>query len=430
MAKCGQAKKEEASMFYTHSAYKQHQDGRNACSDSTRLPSCEEVCCTVDTIIARCHTRSIHATLLSMLCDQAQAALDVEAALVLLCDPSGEHTLVEESRYSPEYAEKPCIGAIKEQVMATGKPYVHHVPSHVDYPIHSNRDGDLCTIACIPLVAQSSIVGILLLGRDTPISHAETHLLTIFARVAADAVVSYPRQSHATRPADARCETTLLGWLHTLAMRDADTWAHSLRVSEVTVALAREMGIQGKDLEHIHRGALLHDIGKLVVPASVIQKSGPLDEEEWKQMRQHPTYAQQILSSYVCFRHATAIPHFHHEKWDGSGYPHGLRGDAIPLAARMAAVVDVWDALRSDRPHRSAWSEDHIRAYLLEKSGTHFDPYVVAVFLGWLAEQDTLSTTLNQLADTYEQPDEAMKVAYGHTARCSCQERYRNTCMV
>jgi HD-GYP domain-containing protein (c-di-GMP phosphodiesterase class II) len=132
---------------------------------------------------------------------------------------------------------------------------------------------------------------------------------------------------------------------------------------------------------HIRRGALLHDIGKMAVPDAILRKPGPLTPEEWEIMRRHPVYAYEWLSPIPYLRPALDIPYCHHEKWDGSGYPRGLKGDSIPLAARLFSVVDCWDALRSNRPYRASWSKEKVAEYVLARSGEDFDPHVVEVFL-------------------------------------------------
>jgi HD-GYP domain-containing protein (c-di-GMP phosphodiesterase class II) len=141
------------------------------------------------------------------------------------------------------------------------------------------------------------------------------------------------------------------------------------------------MEIQEAELVHIRRGGLLHDIGKMGLPDSILFKPGPLTDAEWKIMRQHPVIAHELISPIEFLRPALDIPYCHHEKWDGSGYPRGLIGDHIPLAARLFAIADVWDALCSDRPYRKAWDQDRVREHIHEQSGSHFDPAVVQVFL-------------------------------------------------
>ncbi|MBX0330930.1 HD-GYP domain-containing protein, partial [Oscillochloris sp. ZM17-4] len=162
---------------------------------------------------------------------------------------------------------------------------------------------------------------------------------------------------------------------------------HSLRVTELTVAIARALGLDEEQIVHIRRGALLHDMGKLGVPDHVLLKPGKLDEEEWALMRRHPELAYEMLSPITFLQPALDIPYCHHEKWDGTGYPRGLRGTQIPLAARIFAVADVWDALTSDRPYRAAWSKEKALAYIKEQSGSHFEPETVAVFLQVMQER-------------------------------------------
>jgi hypothetical protein len=176
-------------------------------------------------------------------------------------------------------------------------------------------------------------------------------------------------------------ETTLEGWSLALDLRDKETEGHTRRVTELTVRLARTIGLSEEELTQIHRGALLHDIGKLGVPDSILLKKGSLNEEEWKLMRQHPRYAYGMLYPITYLRDALDIPCHHHERWDGSGYPQGLVGEQIPLAARIFAVVDVYDALSYDRPYRKGWEKEKVLEYIKEQSGKHFDPQIVEIFL-------------------------------------------------
>ena len=182
-------------------------------------------------------------------------------------------------------------------------------------------------------------------------------------------------------------DATIAGWSRAMDLRDKETEGHTMRVTELTVQLAEKMGYGAQDIVHLRRGALLHDIGKLGVPDHLLFKPGKLTEDEWKIMRMHPVFAFNMLIPIAYLRQAIDVPYSHHEKWDGSGYPRGLKGEQIPLAARMFAVIDVWDALRSDRPYRSSWSEEQTRAYILEQAGKHFDPQVVKAFLEMLDEQ-------------------------------------------
>jgi putative nucleotidyltransferase with HDIG domain len=176
-------------------------------------------------------------------------------------------------------------------------------------------------------------------------------------------------------------DTTLEGWSRALDLRDKETEGHTKRVTELTIKLARRMGVSEAELVHMRRGALLHDIGKMGIPDDILLKPGPLSDEEWVIMRRHPVYAYDLLSPIAFLRPALDIPHYHHEKWDGTGYPHSLKGEQIPFAARIFAIVDVWDALCSDRPYRAARPVAKVREHILSLSGSHFDPWVVEAFV-------------------------------------------------
>ncbi len=183
-------------------------------------------------------------------------------------------------------------------------------------------------------------------------------------------------------------DTTLEGWSRALDLRDKETEGHTRRVTELTLQLAQEFNFSKEDLVHIKRGALLHDIGKMGIPDSILLKAGKLTDEEWLIMRKHPVYAFEMLSPIKYLEPALAIPHYHHEWWNGTGYPSGLKGEQIPLIARIFAIVDVWDALTSDRPYRAAWTKEKVREYLREGAGKQFDQRVVDIFLTML-EHDT-----------------------------------------
>jgi HD-GYP domain-containing protein (c-di-GMP phosphodiesterase class II) len=176
-------------------------------------------------------------------------------------------------------------------------------------------------------------------------------------------------------------DATIEGWSRALDLRDKETEGHSQRVTEMTIRLARALNIPDSQLTLIRRGALLHDIGKMGIPDAILLKPGPLSEKEWEIMRLHPAYAHELLSGISYLGNALDIPYCHHEKWDGTGYPRGLAGETIPVAARIFALADVWDALSSERPYRAAWPPDRVIAYIREQPGKHFDPAVVAAFL-------------------------------------------------
>ncbi len=181
-------------------------------------------------------------------------------------------------------------------------------------------------------------------------------------------------------------DETLEGWVKALELKDREIRGHSERVIDLTIRLAKKLGIEGEELTYIRRGAMLHDVGKLGIPDEILHKPGSLTDEEWVIMRQHPEMANELLSKIEFLRPSLDIPYYHHEKWDGSGYPKGIKGEKIPLAARIFAIVDVWDALLWDRPYRAAWSKEKAFNYLKEQSGIHFDPEITDTFLQMIKE--------------------------------------------
>ena len=176
-------------------------------------------------------------------------------------------------------------------------------------------------------------------------------------------------------------QRTIEGWVRALDLRDRETEGHTQRVTELTIKVARTLGFSEEELTHIRRGALLHDMGKMAIPDDILQKPGPLNEVEWERMRRHPMYAYDMLSPIAYLLPSLDIPFCHHERWDGSGYPRGLKGEEIPLVARLFSIVDVWDALSSDRPYRKKMPRWEVVSYLREKSGILFDPKLVDIFL-------------------------------------------------
>jgi putative two-component system response regulator len=176
-------------------------------------------------------------------------------------------------------------------------------------------------------------------------------------------------------------DETLEGWVRAIDLREHELEGHSQRVTSKTDELARFMGVDEAQLVHIHRGALLHDVGKIAIPDAILNKPGPLTAEEWIIMRQHPEHGRSLLEPIAYLRPAIDIPLCHHERWDGQGYPRGLSREQIPPAARIFSVVDVWDALITDRSYRRAWPAARVRRHILDNSGKAFDPAVASAFL-------------------------------------------------
>jgi len=238
----------------------------------------------------------------------------------------------------------------------------------------------------VPLLAKSQVKGVLrILHRERLEPESEwmdfMEMLAGQAAIAIDNAEMFEGLKRSHTDLSIAYDTTLEGWARALELRDVETQGHSQRVTDMTMQLATNMRIKGVDLVNLRRGALLHDIGKMSIPDHILFKPGPLTEDEWLIMRRHPEFACNLIQNVPYLHPAMDIPMYHHEKWDGTGYPHGLRGQQIPLTARIFSVVDVWDALRSDRPYRKAWGVDQTIHYIREQSGKHFDPNVVTHFL-------------------------------------------------
>jgi len=242
---------------------------------------------------------------------------------------------------------------------------------HVHFHTHS--------LLGVPMRIQDRVTGVLeaLNKKKGLFTKADEGLLSIIASHAAVAI----QNAHLLNQLEIAYDATLKGWVDILDLRDEETEGHTLRVAELTVHLAQELGVSEEELPHIRRGALLHDIGKMAIPDRILLKPGPLSKAEWDIMRQHPVYAYNFISPIKYLRPAIDIPYCHHEKVDGTGYPRGLAGEDIPFAAQIFTVVDVWDALTSNRPYRKAWSKNRTSQYIQKRVGRHFVPKVVEAFL-------------------------------------------------
>ena len=238
----------------------------------------------------------------------------------------------------------------------------------------------------VPLIVKEQLKGVLELFHRTELDSNEEWLkflqaLANQAAIAIDNSSLFNDLQHSNAELTQAYDATIQGWSRALDLRDNETEGHTQRVTELTMKLWRQFGLSEEELVHVRRGALLHDIGKMGVPDGILLKPGPLTDEEWIVMRKHTTFAYELLSPIHFLQPALDIPYCHHEKWDGTGYPRGLSGDQIPIAARIFAVIDVWDALTSDRPYRAAWSEEKVLDHIRSLAGTHFDPQVVKICL-------------------------------------------------
>jgi response regulator RpfG family c-di-GMP phosphodiesterase len=244
----------------------------------------------------------------------------------------------------------------------------------------------------IPLIVKGQIKGVFEVFHRTSLSPTPDwmeflHTLAGQAAIAIDSSQLFENLQRSNQELIQAYDTTLEGWARALELRDRETEGHTRRVTELTIRLARFMGVRDHDLVNIHRGVLLHDIGKMGVPDHILKKEGELTKEEWAEMCQHPVYAYNLLSPISFLRGVLDIPYCHHEHWDGGGYPRGLRGEQIPLAARIFSVVDNWDALLSDRPYRKAWPQEKVIKHLKEIAGTMLDPKIVEIFLKMIEKE-------------------------------------------
>lgn len=246
---------------------------------------------------------------------------------------------------------------------------------------------DLITILYIPIMLEEKGIGVLIVSTMKEIRHLSAEEIDLCRVLSYQVSLSltnarlFKSVQQSNLEITQAYDATLLGWSLALDMRDQVTQGHARRVVDLTIELARQLGVSERDLVHVRRGALLHDIGKMGIPDSILKKPGPLSDEEWFIMRKHPEYAFDFLKQIDYIAPALEIPYCHHEKWDGTGYPRRLQGEEIPLPARIFAVIDVYDALRSDRPYRPAWELPKVIQYLRDQSGKHFDPQVVEAFL-------------------------------------------------
>jgi PAS domain S-box-containing protein/putative nucleotidyltransferase with HDIG domain len=274
-------------------------------------------------------------------------------------------------------------------IIATGQVYINHDPQNDPSIVRPDLVSMLKSVAGVPLIAAGRTIGVLVIGSKKILTENDIRLMKAMGDFTASALHRadlFEQSILQARELQQAYNSTLEGWALALELRDKETQGHSVRIANLTLKLARRMGIPEAEMEKIRRGALLHDIGKLGVPDTILLKQSTLTPTEWATMQMHPSYAFEMLSQLKDFKESIDIPYCHHEWWDGSGYPRGMEGDNIPLAARIFCIVDVWDALTSDRPYRQAWTRKEALAHIINQAGTHFDPHVVNEFIKMIVD--------------------------------------------
>jgi HD-GYP domain-containing protein (c-di-GMP phosphodiesterase class II) len=335
---------------------------------------------------------------LSMFLSQVKVQLGVDAASVLLLNP--ETQMLEFSAgigFKGPASQQVSIrmGEGYAGLAAIRREIVHrdNLPARTTdflrYPSFA-REAFVESYA-VPLLAKGRVLGVLEIFHRSAIE-ADSDWLDFLemlggeAAIAIDSALLFKNVERSNAQLTLAYDATIEGWSRALGLRDKTSQGHTDRVTDLAIKLARKMGLDEASIIHLRRGAILHDIGKMSIPDHILFKPGPLDAHEWDIMRGHPATAAQLLGPIPYLTPALAIPHYHHEKWDGSGYPLGLKGEQIPLQARLFAVVDVYDALTSDRPYRKAWPLQDTLDYIRAQSGKHFDPAVVETFFSMLAQ--------------------------------------------
>ncbi len=346
---------------------------------------------------------------LDIFMDQVIADLEVDAVAVLLFEPGAARLTPFLGRgFAAELAagrgvpvgEGPAGRAAREQRTV----YIPDLRSEGERgsAVAGDAQARYASYLAVPMLAKGQLQGVIELyarrrlePTDEWLEFLETYadqgaiaiensqLLTSLERSNSELQLAYDR--------------TIEGWAYALDLKDEETAGHSKRVTEMTVRLARRLGVPEEQMVHVQRGALLHDIGKMGIPDQILLKHEELTEDEYELMKRHTIYAYELLSPIEFLRPALDIPYCHHEKWAGGGYPRGLAGEQIPLSARIFAVVDVYDALTSDRPYRPAWPVERALAYIRAESGRHFDPRVVDAFFS-LVDEGLVNDALTERA--------------------------------
>jgi putative nucleotidyltransferase with HDIG domain len=326
------------------------------------------------------------AQVLDLIIAKAVEMLECEAGSILLCNKEKDCLLFSASTSADSKTlaqiHIPLTDSLAGAIFSKNLPLV---VNNVDKDLRHNASVaaqihfQTHSLLGVPMRIQNRVIGVLeaLNKKQGKFTEEDVKILTAIASQAAVAI----ENAQLVEALQESYESTLEGWAAALDLRDKETEGHSQRVTLLAIQLAQEIGVSKEDLTYLRQGALLHDIGKMAVPDSILHKNGPLTEPEKAIMREHPVNAYNMLYPITYLRPALDIPFCHHEKWDGSGYPSSLKGEEIPLAARIFSIIDVWDALRSNRPYRKAWSVKKTIAYIQEQAGKSFDPKLVKRFV-------------------------------------------------
>jgi PAS domain S-box-containing protein/putative nucleotidyltransferase with HDIG domain len=336
---------------------------------------------------------------LSFILDKTRKHLEVDAAAILIFNPHSQCLEYKASNgFKTPLIKQVCIplgnGIAGKAALEKKEMWNCELSRTAIDPTHSKiiEDEQFLCYRVVPLLINGKTNGVLEVFslKQVECNETKANFLKALAQqtaIAIDNLTLFSNLQKSNTELFQAYESTIEGWSHALDLRDKETENHSLRVTEMTERICRSAGMSSSSLIQVRRGALLHDIGKMGIPDSILLKVAKLTDEEWAIIKKHPVHAFELLSPIEYLRPALDIPYCHHEKWDGSGYPRGLKEDQIPFAARIFAVVDVWDALLSDRPYRKGWPEDRVYDFLKSLSGTHFDPKAVELFFDVLDQK-------------------------------------------
>ena len=331
--------------------------------------------------------------LLTMVLDQVYSLMQIDAACILLLNTktnmleftAGKGFRSDSLQHTRLRFGDGCAGRVALDRKMVHIPDLREMHTSFERSPHFQNEA-FVTYYGMPLIAKGRILGVIEFFHRSPLQPDKDWLdflgvITGQTAIAIDNAVLFKDLQRANLELNLAYDATIEGLSRALDLRDRETEEHTRRVTDLTVKLALRLSVDPTEMVHIRRGAILHDIGKVGIPDQILFKPGPLADDEWTVMRRHPGIAVELLSPVVYLESALEIPHWHHEKWDGSGYPDRLGGEEIPFPARMFALADVYDALTSDRPYRGAWSKEDTLYYIEKQSGKHFDPRLVPEFI-------------------------------------------------